>query len=172
MDALKTIKIGLISDTHTYLDDRICHHLSQCDEIWHAGDFGDYKTVENLRKIAPLKGVYGNIDGHDIRSEFPLDLKFQSGGLKVWMTHIGGRPGAYNREVIKRMGFAKPDLFICGHSHILLVKRDPTKKWLYLNPGAAGRYGFHQKRTLLTFEIQSARPVNMQLIELGPRSSK
>ncbi|MBT9393762.1 metallophosphatase family protein [Hymenobacter sp. NST-14] len=164
-------KIGLLSDTHGYLDARICHHLRDCDEIWHAGDFGTAAVVEELAALAPLRGVYGNIDGHDVRLTQPLVQHFEVEGLRVLMTHIGGYPGHYSPAARALVAEHRPGLFISGHSHILKVMPDPARQLLHLNPGAAGRHGFHKVRTLLRFEVANGRVQHLQAVELGPRGA-
>ncbi|NNC83889.1 MAG: metallophosphoesterase family protein [Flavobacteriales bacterium] len=163
------MRIGLISDTHGYMDERILHHLQGMDEIWHAGDIGDLSVTDALAAIAPLRGVYGNIDNAQIRAEFPLHQRFQIKGLKVWMTHIGGRPGNYDHRLRDQLYRDRPDLFICGHSHICLVKKDPAFGGIYLNPGAAGKHGFHKMRTLLRFTLQKGGLHQLEVVELGAR---
>jgi hypothetical protein len=118
------MKIGLLSDTHSYFPDEIYKYFAECDEIWHAGDIGSMEVVEKIRAFKPLRAVWGNIDGHEIRKEFPLDLTVQVNGVKIWMTHIGGYPGKYAERIKKLLEITKPQLFICGHSHILKVIRD------------------------------------------------
>ncbi|RPD47742.1 metallophosphoesterase [Hymenobacter sediminis] len=162
-------KIGLLSDTHSYLDDRIVHHLRGCDEIWHAGDFGTAEVAETLETIAPLRGVYGNIDGQDVRRTQPLVQNFEVEGLRVLMTHIGGYPGHYSPAGRALVQQERPGLFISGHSHILKVMPDPRLGLLHLNPGAAGRHGFHKVRTLLRFEVAAGKVQQLQVIELGPK---
>jgi putative phosphoesterase len=167
------LRIGLISDTHSYVDTKVAKHFSDCDEIWHAGDFGNIEVVKNLEKIKPLtRGVYGNIDGAEIRILFPEHLIFKAEGLKIYMTHIGGYPGKYitrAKDLIKK---EKPDIFICGHSHILRVMRDPDfNNMIVMNPGAAGKEGFHRVKTLLKFELNNGKIENLSAIELGPRGS-
>ncbi|MEJ7692162.1 metallophosphoesterase family protein [Daejeonella sp.] len=162
-------RIGLISDTHSYLDDAVFKHFENCDEIWHAGDFGDSKVADALAEFKPLKGVYGNIDGRDIRSVYPEDLQFNCEGVKVWMTHIGGYPGKYDRRIRSEIQNEEPDLFICGHSHILKVMYDKNITCLHLNPGAAGKYGWHKVRTLLRFCISEKKILNLEVIELAGR---
>lgn len=163
-------RIGLLSDTHSYLDDRIAHHLCDCDEIWHAGDFGDAAVVEALEDLAPrFRGVYGNIDGADVRQTQPLVQDFEIEGLRVLMTHIGGYPGHYAPAARPLLAAAQPGLFITGHSHILRVMPDPKLGLLHLNPGAAGQHGFHQVRTLLRFGIEHGKVVGLQAVELGKR---
>ena len=162
------IKIGLISDTHNYLDPQVFEYFKDCDEIWHAGDFGTIKIADELRKIAPLLGVYGNIDGKDIRDEFPLHQRFEKGGVQFWMTHIGGIPGRYCIPIREEMEKNPPEVFICGHSHILKIARDQAlDKMLYLNPGAAGRQGFQEIRTIVRFEVGEGKLHNVEVIELG-----
>ncbi|RYU74774.1 metallophosphoesterase family protein [Hymenobacter persicinus] len=162
-------KIGLLSDTHSYLDDRILHHLRGCDEIWHAGDFGTAEVAERLAEVAPLRGVYGNIDGRGVRLTQPLVQAFELEGLKVLMTHIGGYPGHYAPAARPLLAQEHPGLFITGHSHILKVMPDPKLHLLHLNPGAAGRHGFHRVRTLLRFEVAEGKVQQLQAIELGPK---
>ena len=147
--------------------------FSNCDEIWHAGDFGTLKVAEELEKIAPLRGVYGNIDGQDIRQEYPLHLRFKCEGIDVWMTHIGGIPGRYCLPIRKEIMQNPPELFICGHSHILKIVRDKEcKNMLYMNPGAAGKQGFQQYRTVVTFEISQGKLSDAQVVHLGELGKK
>ena len=163
-------RIGLLSDTHGYFDERIAHHLRGCDEIWHAGDFGDAHVVDELRALAPgFRGVYGNIDGTDVRRTEPLVQDFVIEGLRVVMTHIGGYPGHYAPAARPLLAATRPGLFVTGHSHILRVMPDPQHGLLHLNPGAAGRHGFHQVRTLLRFGIEAGKVVELQAVELGKR---
>ena len=163
------MKIGLLSDTHSYLDDRILHHLSTCDEIWHAGDFGNLEVSDTLASLKPLRGVYGNIDGQEIRIIHPKVNRFKVEGLDVLMTHIGGYPGKYHPDIRTEINQNPPGLFITGHSHILKVMPDKKLNLLHLNPGAAGRHGFHQVRTLMKFEINAGKIENLQVVELGKR---
>ena len=164
------MKIGLLSDTHSYLDDRILRHLQPCDEIWHGGDFGDVAVSEALAALAPLRGVYGNIDDQQIRLLHPKVQRFTAAGLDVLMTHIGGYPGRYHPDIRPQIKAKPPQLFISGHSHILRIMPDKTAPpLLHINPGAAGRQGFHRVRTLVKFEIQEGRILNLQVVELGPR---
>jgi putative phosphoesterase len=164
-------RIGLISDTHGFLDPLVYDYFSECDEIWHAGDLGP-GIAEPLADFKPLRGVYGNIDDAAIRTQFPQDDRFACEGVDVWITHIGGYPGRYDRAVSKRIKADPPDLFICGHSHILRVMRDPKlNNMLHFNPGAAGRHGFHIMRTMLRFEVSSGKVSKLQAVELGPRSA-
>lgn len=165
------MKIGLLSDTHSYLDPKIRIYFKDCDEIWHAGDIGD-RVVDELEKIKPLRAVYGNIDDKDMQVRFPEDLWFTCEGLTIWMTHIGGAPPNYNPRVKKILKDKVPDIFICGHSHILRVKKDPAyKNMLYVNPGAAGNQGFHPIKTLLRFEIVGKEVRKMEVVELGKRGA-
>jgi putative phosphoesterase len=166
------MKIGLISDTHFYLDPAVLEHFKDCDEIWHAGDFGTIEVADALREIAPLRGVYGNIDGQDIRQEFPLRMRFQVNGLDVFMTHIGGTLGRYAIPCKDELLANPPDVFICGHSHILKIARDMNtpNRMLYLNPGAAGRHGFQEFRTIVRFEVDNGKMHNMDVITLGSRA--
>lgn len=162
------IKIGLISDTHNYLDPQVFDYFKNCDEIWHAGDFGTIEIANKLKKIAPLLGVYGNIDGDDIRNEYPLHQRFEREGVKFWMTHIGGIPGRYCIPIREEIETNTPEVFICGHSHILKIARDQTlNKMLYINPGAAGRQGFQEYRTIVRFDIDKGKILNVEAIELG-----
>jgi len=164
------MKIGVISDTHGYVDDQILKYFGKVDEIWHAGDFGNWDVVEKLQCFKPLIGVYGNIDGHEIRQSFPEQIHIEREGLSIWMIHIGGAPPKYNTKVKKLLQQSKPDIMVCGHSHILKVMADPNHdKMLYINPGAAGKHGFHKMRTMLRFEINNGKPANMEVIELGKR---
>lgn len=163
------LRIGLLSDTHHFLDDAIFHHFEQCDEIWHAGDFGTVDLARRLSRFRPLRGVHGNIDGPDIRSDFPEKLRWQSEEVRVLMTHIGGYPPRYNPAIIQELRKDPPRLFICGHSHILKVMYDDQFKCLHMNPGAAGRQGWHQVRTLIRFTIDGPDMKDCQVIDLGKR---
>ncbi len=161
-------KIGLISDTHGYLDDAVYKYFDDCDEIWHAGDFGP-NVAAPLAAFKPLRGVYGNIDDASIRNDFPEHLRFNCEEVDVWMTHIGGYPDKY-APLVKRTIYTKPpQLFISGHSHILKVMVDPKIKCLHINPGAAGKHGWHQKRTLIRFCISAEKIHTLEAIELGVR---
>lgn len=143
-------------------------YFEGCDEIWHAGDFGTIKIAQQLEKIAPVLGVYGNIDGKDIRDEYPLHQRFTRQGIDFWMTHIGGIPGRYCIPIREEMESNPPDVFICGHSHILKVARDQNlNKMLFINPGAAGKQGFQEMRTVLRFEIDEGNIQNVEVINLG-----
>jgi len=164
--------IGILSDTHGYLDPAIFDFFSTCDEIWHAGDFGP-AVAEQLIKFKPLKGVYGNIDGEEIRKNFTKNLIFQSEGIKVFITHIGGYPGRYESGIRAELQTMQPQLFVTGHSHILKILRDPAlNNLLCINPGAAGRAGFHMVRTVVRLKINDNRIFDVEAIELGKRASK
>ncbi len=162
-------KIGLLSDTHAYWDDRYLIHFSECDEIWHAGDIGSLDIINRFREIKPFRAVHGNADSQTIRRECPKDLRFQTEGVDVWITHIGGYPGNYAPEVKPEIFIHPPKLFICGHSHILKVKYDKTLKLLHINPGAAGKQGWQQVRTLVRFVIDGEDMRDLEVIELSDR---
>ena len=163
-------KIGLISDTHSYLEPKALEILRDVDEIWHAGDIGDPAVSDALAALKPFRAVYGNIDGKDIRYQFPQDDRFYCEGLEVLMTHIGGYPGNYAPRARKLINERTPNIFICGHSHILKVMRDPAyNNMLVLNPGAAGTHGFHQVKTLLRFTIDAGKVTHMEAVEMGKR---
>ncbi len=161
--------IGLLSDTHGYLDDAVFTHFEKCDEIWHAGDFGNAELAKALSDFKPLRGVYGNIDGKDIRQLYPETLRFVVEGLDVFMVHIGGYPGHYSPLVKEIMLNHPPKLFISGHSHILKVIYDKKFQCLHLNPGAAGKQGWHKVRTLQRFDIEGGQIQNLEVIELAIR---
>lgn len=162
-------KILLLSDTHSFIDDQILKFVKQADEVWHAGDIGDLKVTDTLKEYKTLRAVYGNIDDKDARSEFPLDNKFIVEGVSVWITHIGGYPKAYKPRVREELKKKSPKIFISGHSHILKVQYDEKFKLLHLNPGAAGKHGFHKIRTMLRFELHKGEITNMEVIELAHR---
>lgn len=164
-------KILLLSDTHGYVDDRILEYASQADEIWHAGDIGGYEVVDALSKVKPLRAVYGNIDDAKLRRTFPLDWKFTVEGVTVWMTHIGGYPSRYDKRVRESLKKQPPKLFISGHSHILKVMWDKKLNLLHMNPGACGKLGMHQMRTMIRFVIDGKEIKEVEVIELGPRSN-
>ncbi|HYC87504.1 MAG TPA: metallophosphoesterase family protein [Chryseosolibacter sp.] len=164
------MRIGLLSDTHGFLDPKIFEHLSACDEVWHAGDIGDISVAHALEGFKPFKAVFGNIDDLPVRARYPEDLWITVEGLTVLITHIGGVPPTYNKRVKNLFRQQRPDVFICGHSHILRIKRDPSwNDMLYLNPGAAGNHGFHQIKTIVRFDIANAVISNMEVIEMGKR---
>ena len=158
-------KILLLSDTHSYIDDRILEYAQQADEIWHAGDIGDISVTDQLAKIKPLRAVYGNIDDHKARAEFPLNNRFVVENVDVWITHIGGYPGKYNPAIRKEITDNPPKLFICGHSHILKVMPDKKLGLLHMNPGAVGKHGFQKVRTMLRFELNEGKIENLEVIE-------
>jgi len=159
-------KIGLISDTHNYLDTSVFEHFKNCDEIWHAGDFGNILIADELKKSKLLRGVYGNIDGYDIKSVYPEQLVFMCEGVKVMMRHIGGYPPRYNPETKKEILIHKPQLFISGHSHILKIMYDDKLQCLHINPGAAGKHGWQTVRTIVRFAIHGKDIKDCQVIEL------
>jgi len=161
--------IGLISDTHGYLDENVFNYFENCDEIWHAGDFGSIEIARHLAAASGLmlRGVYGNIDGQDIRSEFPEQLVFPCEEVKVMIRHIGGYPPKYNPETKKELLIHKPQLFISGHSHILKVIYDHDLQCLHMNPGAAGKQGWQKVRTIIRFSIDGKEIKNCEVIELG-----
>jgi uncharacterized protein len=161
-------RIGLISDTHSYLDEAVFKHFENCDEVWHAGDFGD-GVAEKLKEIKNLKGVYGNIDDDRIRIVFPEQLVFVCEDVKVMIRHIGGYPPRYNPETKKELLIHKPQLFIAGHSHILKVMYDEKLQCLHMNPGAAGKQGWHKVRTVIRFVIDGKNMKDCEVIELGKR---
>jgi uncharacterized protein len=164
-------KILLLSDTHSYLDPRLAVHLDWADELWHGGDWGNHAVLDTLEATGkPLHSVYGNIDGADIRRVFPLITLFNCENLTVGMTHIGGVPGRYKPDALQLFTQGVPDIFVCGHSHILRVQRDPTRhNLLYLNPGAAGKEGFHKIQTALRLKIDDRRIFDVEVIEIGKR---
>jgi len=158
-------KILLISDTHGYIDEKIIKYASQVDEIWHAGDIGNINVTDKLKKIKQLRGVFGNIDDQKIRTEFPLHNRFMCEKVDVWITHIGGYPKTYNSKILEELKSNPPDLFICGHSHILKVINDKKLGLLHINPGAIGKYGLHSVRTMVQFEINGKKIENLSVIE-------
>ncbi|HRJ29692.1 MAG TPA: metallophosphoesterase family protein [Cyclobacteriaceae bacterium] len=166
------MKIGLLSDTHGFLDNSIFEHFKDCDEVWHAGDLGDETLLQQLELFKPVRAVFGNIDDRTLQAKLPEDLWFTCEGLTIWMTHIGGVPPNYNTRIKKILKDKVPDIFICGHSHILRVMKDPQfKNMLYLNPGAAGNHGFHHMKTIMRFEITGKEIWKMEVIELGKRGA-
>jgi len=162
-------KILLLSDTHGHIDDAILKYAKQADEVWHAGDIGSLRVTDTIEKIKPLKGVYGNIDDHVLQKEFPLNNRFMCEGVDVWITHIGGYPPNYNAKVKLEIKANPPKLFICGHSHILKVMWDKKLNVLHMNPGACGKHGFHQVRTMLRFVVDREDIKDLEIIELGKR---
>ena len=158
-------KILLISDTHGYIDQRIIQYAKQSDETWHAGDIGELKVTDELKKVTTLRAVHGNIDNNKIRAEYPGNLRFQIEEMKIWITHIGGYPNKYNQRIRQEIYTNPPDIFICGHSHILKVINDKKLDCLHINPGAIGKHGFHQVRTMIRFEIMKSKIQNLEVIE-------
>jgi hypothetical protein len=159
-------KILLLSDTHNHIDDRILHYVNEADEVWHAGDIGEISITDQIEKLKPLRAVYGNIDDNVIRKEFPLHQRFLCEEVDVWMTHIGGYPDKYSPDIRDEIKKNPPKLFISGHSHILKVINDKKLHLLHMNPGAAGKYGFHKKRTMLRFKIEAKNIFDLEVIEL------
>ncbi len=162
-------RIGLISDTHGFLDENVFTHFDKCYEIWHAGDFGGIEIANRLKEKKTIRGVYGNIDANDIRSEYPEQIVFDCEKVKVLIRHIGGSPPKYNPETRKQLAEYKPGLFISGHSHILKVMYDPAIQCLHMNPGAAGKHGWHKVRTVIRFVIDGKEMKDCEVIELGKR---
>ncbi|WP_294822068.1 metallophosphoesterase family protein [uncultured Flavobacterium sp.] len=163
------IKILLLSDTHSHVDDTILKYVRLADEVWHAGDIGNLAVTDAIKAEKPLRAVFGNIDGNEARMEFPLNNRFLCEGVDVWITHIGGYPGKYNPAVREEINNDPPKLFICGHSHILKVQFDSKLNLLYMNPGAAGISGLHKVRTMLRFEIDGDKIQNLEVVEIGKR---
>ena len=159
------VKIGLLSDTHGHIDPKIFQYFDKVDEIWHAGDVGDVSVIDKLSEFKAVRGVYGNIDNVQARNEFPEHLKFTCEGVNVWMTHIGGYPPRYNQRIRNEIQMSPPDLFVCGHSHILKVMPDKKLNLLHMNPGAIGKHGFHKVRTMLRFNIADGKIQNLIVIE-------
>ena len=162
-------KILLLSDTHGHIDDRILYYSSQANEVWHAGDIGSLSVTDELEALKPVRGVHGNIDDHVIQKEFPENNRFMCEGVDVWITHIGGYPNRYNIRVRDEIRNNPPKLFICGHSHILKVMHDKKSGLLHMNPGACGKHGFHQVRTMLRFVIDGEKISDLEVVELGKR---
>lgn len=166
---MKTIL--LLSDTHGYMDERIISYAKQADEVWHAGDIGHLSVTDALEKTSTLRAVYGNIDNHKIRASYPENNIFMLEGIRFMLTHIGGAAGNYNPRVRKLLEMHKPGVFICGHSHILKVIYLKDSALMHLNPGAAGKQGFHKVRTMLRFQVEKGQLKNMEVIELGLRGA-
>ena len=165
------MKIGLLSDTHGFLDPKVYSYFDQVDEIWHAGDIGTMEVLEALRSFKPTVAVWGNVDGGKLRLECQEDELIEREGLRIFITHIAGSPPNYNKRVKELLGSHQPKLLVCGHSHILKVMPDGPNRLLYLNPGAAGKHGFHKVKTLLRFELDDKEIKHMEVIELGKRGS-
>lgn len=161
--------IGLLSDTHSHLDASALDHLAACDEIWHAGDIGDISIIQMLESIKPVSAVHGNIDDLVMQKRYPEDLWLEREGLRILITHIAGAPPNYNPRLNKILQKQPPDILICGHSHILKVKRDAARNLIYINPGAAGNHGFHAVKTLIRFSLHQSKIENMEVVELGKR---
>ncbi|QXP64387.1 metallophosphoesterase family protein [Polaribacter sp. R2A056_3_33] len=162
-------KILLLSDTHSFIDAQILKFVKQADEVWHAGDIGNLEVTDTIKKLKPLRAVFGNIDGADARSEFPLDTKFEVENVSVWITHIGGYPNRYDQRIREEIKVNPPKIFISGHSHILKVQYDKKLNLLHLNPGAAGNHGFHKVRTMLRFTLEKGNVQDLEIIELAKR---
>ena len=160
-------KIGIISDTHSYWDDRYLKYFEPCDEIWHCGDICSTVLAERLAEFRPLRAVCGNCDGGDLRLMYPEVLRFKCEEVEVLMKHIGGYPGRYDRSIALRLRTSPPDLFVAGHSHILKVQYDPTLRMLHINPGAAGLQGWHRQRTLVRLVVDGKTFRDLEVIELG-----
>lgn len=165
-------RIGLLSDTHGHLDARILDYFAACDEIWHAGDIGTLEIAEKLAKAKPLRAVYGNIDGAEIRQLYPLNLAFELENVSIFMTHIGGYPGRYAKRVQDILLEVRPKLYICGHSHILKVMPDKKLDLLHINPGACGNEGFHKVKTITRFTLDAGNIKDLEVIELGKRGER
>ena len=159
-------KILLLSDTHSYIDNRILAYAEKADEVWHAGDIGSLQVTDALKELKPLRAVFGNIDDHEIRKEFPLNNRFVCEGVEVLITHIGGYPGKYSPAIREELNSNPPKLFICGHSHILKVMPDKKLNLLHMNPGAIGIHGFHKVRTMLRFTVDQGKIDNLEVIEI------
>jgi uncharacterized protein len=162
-------KICLISDNHSYYHDEMMEHIKDSDEVWHAGDIGDLTSIEPFSAIKPFRAVYGNIDDQSVKDLYPLNTIFTVDGIKVFMTHIGGYPGKYNARVLDIIRIEKPNLYICGHSHICKVMPDKVNGLIHMNPGAYGHHGFHRMRTFLRFDINNGKIENLRAVELGLR---
>lgn len=162
-------RIGVLSDTHGYVDEKIFNYFKDVDEIWHAGDVGSVEVIEKLEKFKPVRGVYGNIDDTTVRKIWPKHNRFMCEEMEVLISHIAGKPYKYSSEVYDELSKKTANIFVCGHSHILLVQFDKNLNCLWLNPGACGYKGFHKVKTLLRFEVHGKEIKNMEAIELGPR---
>jgi putative phosphoesterase len=160
-------KILLLSDTHSYINDTIIKYVKLADEVWHAGDIGDLNVTDTIKKLKPLRAVYGNIDNSEARSEFPEHNRFMCEDVDIWMTHIGGYPPRYNNRVREELKANPPNIFISGHSHILKVMPDKKLDLLHINPGAIGTHGFHKARTMVRFEIEGKQIKNLEVIEFN-----
>jgi putative phosphoesterase len=159
-------KILLLSDTHGYIDDHIMGYVNEVDEVWHAGDIGSVEVTDTISNSKPIRAVYGNIDSAELRESFPKDLVFACEDIKIFMTHIGGRPGRYAKGISRQLNSVQPKIFICGHTHILKIQFDKTYQVLYINPGAMGKQGFHKVRTMVRFELSKGEIKNMEVVEV------
>jgi putative phosphoesterase len=166
------VRIGLLSDTHGFLDEAVFAYFAECDEIWHAGDFGSLEVLDRLNTFKPTRGVYGNVDGAELRAALQQNLDWDCEGLRVFMTHIGGYPGHYDARAKKELVRIRPGLLICGHSHILKVMRDQKLGLVHMNPGACGHNGWHTVRTMLRFTVEKGEISAVEAIELGPRGRR
>ena len=167
------MRIGLLSDTHGFLDPTLKVHFAECDEVWHAGDIGTLEVLQELESWGkPVRSVYGNIDAREIRMETHEDLWWECEKISVFMTHIAGYPGRYNPRALQMIYARKPGLVVCGHSHILKIMYDQKLHHLHVNPGACGKHGLHQVRTAVRFTIDASEIKAMQVIELGKRGSQ
>jgi len=165
------MKIGLLSDTHSFLDEKIFDYFSEVDEIWHAGDIGNIEVADSLEKFKPFRAVYGNIDGGKLRTRYPQDQIFVMEGVSVWMTHIGGHPPRYTSRTKNRIARWNPKLFICGHSHILKIMPDSKRREsICINPGAAGKHGMHHEKTIVRFELIDGGIKKLEVVKLGKRA--
>ena len=161
------IKIGLLSDTHNFFDEKIYNYFKDLDEIWHAGDIGNIELLNEIKSFKKTRSVYGNIDDQEIRNECKKELLFSLLDFKIFITHIGGRPPKYNKEVLKKIINYKPDIFVCGHSHILNISKDEKLNLIYINPGAAGKIGLQKERTIVRFEINIKKKIkSVEVIKL------
>ena len=159
-------KILLLSDTHGHVDDHIMKYVKESDEVWHAGDIGTTQVTDTISNLKPLRAVFGNIDNHELRLSFPEELLFECEDMNIYMTHIGGRPGRYSKGISEKIRSLKPEIFICGHSHILKIQFDKVNQLMFINPGAIGKHGFHKVRTMVRFVIDKSDIKNMQVIEV------
>ena len=158
-------KILLLSDTHGHVDDHIMKYVKESDEVWHAGDIGTTQVTDTISNLKPLRAVFGNIDNHELRLSFPEELLFECEDMNIYMTHIGGKPGRYSKGISEKIRSLKPEIFICGHSHILKIQFDKVNQLMFINPGAIGKHGFHKVRTMVRFVIDKSDIKNMQVIE-------
>ncbi|MCD8305485.1 MAG: metallophosphatase family protein [Prevotella sp.] len=165
-------RIGILSDTHSFWDERYAHYFAECDEIWHAGDIGSLEVADRLAEIKPLRAVCGNCDGGDLRRMFPELLRFRVEDADVLLTHIGGYPGRYDPRVRDKLYASPPDLFVCGHSHILKVQYDKTLRLLHINPGAAGMTGWHKERTIVRMTVDGKTFKDLEVITLGDNNTR